>query len=215
MTRFFIGVLAMLLLGSCSNTNKETIAEINTSMGVIKVKLYNSTPKHRDNFIELAGEGFYDSLLFHRVMNGFMIQGGDPESRNATPNQALGNGGPGYKVDAEIGAPHFKGALAAARQNDQVNPERQSSGSQFYIVHGQPVSAEMLEAYGKRKGIVYTDEQKQIYEQLGGRPDLDMDYTVFGEVIEGLEVVDKIAAVTTGPGNRPLEPVRMSIKILN
>ena len=175
----------------------EALVEIQTSKGNMLVKLYDETPQHRDNFMKLASEGFYDSLLFHRVIQGFMIQGGDPDSRGARRGAALGMGGPGYQIPAEMTKElvHIKGALSAARTGDAVNPERKSSGSQFYIVQGQPLSEDQLKMFERRKGISYTEEQQKIYMEQGGTPFLDMEYTVFGEVIEGLEVIDKIAEV--------------------
>jgi len=191
-----------------------TYAMIETEFGNMKVELYDSTPLHKENFIKLANEGFYDDLLFHRVIKGFMVQGGDPQSRGAAKGVNLGSGGPGYKIDAEIGAPHFKGTLAAARQGGPGNPMKQSSGSQFYVVQGKPYSAAQLQGIAAQKGITYNEEQIKKYETLGGTPQLDMDYTVFGEVVEGLDVVDKIAAVQTAPGDRPIEDVKMTVRIL-
>jgi peptidyl-prolyl cis-trans isomerase B (cyclophilin B) len=203
--------LAILGLSSCGDG--KTYAEIETDFGTMTVELYNSTPLHKENFIKLAKEGFYDDLLFHRVMNGFMVQGGDPNSKGAAPDVRLGSGGPGYKIPAEIGAPHFKGALAAARQPDGVNPEKMSSGSQFYVVHGKIPSDQELNSYELRKGFKYNEAQKAKYKEIGGTPMLDMDYTVFGEVIEGFDVIDKIAGVQTKPGDRPVEDVKMKIRI--
>lgn len=199
------------LLVSCQQ-DTSTYAKIETSYGDLVVRLYDSTPLHRDNFIKLANDGFYDGLLFHRVINNFMIQGGDPNSKNATADQFLGAGGPGYLIDAEIGAIHLKGALAAARTQ---NPEKRSSGSQFYIVQGTPQTEENLRMIEQMKGIQYTDEQKALYMEKGGTPNLDMDYTVFGEIISGIEVVDRIAALRTGANDRPMEDVRMSVKMLD
>lgn len=192
-----------------------TYALISTEYGDMKVKLYNTTPAHRDNFIKLANESFYDSLLFHRVIEGFMIQGGDPDSKGAAPNQMLGQGGPGYTLPAEIGALHFKGALAAARLGDRQNPQRNSSGSQFYIVDGQPLTEENMQNLEQNFGKDYTPEQRQRYLEVGGSPVLDGEYTVFGEVVEGLDVIDKIAAVPTGQANRPVRDVRMTVKIID
>ncbi len=199
-----------------SNTkNENTMVIISTPFGDMKVKLYDETPLHRDNFIKLAREGFYDGLLFHRVIQGFMIQGGDPNSKNAPAGQSLGSGGPGYTIPAEFNPDliHKKGALSAARLGDQVNPKRASSGSQFYIVQGKPLSSSELDNYTYRTGVSYTPEQKKIYEELGGTPFLDMQYTVFGEVVEGLDVIDKIAAVRTAPGDRPIEDVKFTVKV--
>lgn len=191
-----------------------TMAVIETDLGNIKIKLYDSTPKHRDNFIKLAKEGYYDGTLFHRVITGFMVQGGDPDSKTAAQGQLLGQGGPGYTIDAEIGAPHFRGALAAARQGDQVNPQKASSGSQFYIVQAGPVADQMLTQIEQQKGIKYTPEQRKIYLEQGGTPFLDKDYTVFGEVVEGMDVVDKIAAQPVDQASRPNQDIKMKVKLL-
>lgn len=206
----FIAVLCLSIFASC-NQDPFTYAEVETDYGVMKIKLYNSTPQHRDNFIKLANEGFYDGLLFHRIVNQFMIQGGDPDSRNASPEQELGMGGPGYQIPAEIGAPHLKGAVAAART---PNPEKKSSGSQFYIVQGRPVDDATLDQTQQRQKIQYNPAQRELYKTLGGTPFLDNDYTVFGEVIEGMEVLDKISSVQTN-GERPVEDVVMKVRILN
>lgn len=212
-TRLFFALLILATLSGCNNDGS-TYALISTEFGDMKVKLYNSTPQHRDNFIKLAEEGFYDGTLFHRIIAGFMIQGGDPDSKTAPAGQSLGMGGPGYTVPAEIGALHLKGALAAARTN---NPEKASSGSQFYIVHGKPVTDAELDNIGQRAGKTYSDVQRQLYKDLGGTPQLDFEYTVFGEVVEGFDVIDAIANVSTNPsaGNRPLSDVKMTVKILN
>ena len=185
------------------------LIEMVTSEGTMTIKLYDDTPKHRDNFIKLAEEGFYEGLLFHRVIEGFMVQGGDPNSKNAAAGKSLGSGGPGYKIDAEMKANnvHVKGALAAARQGDAVNPKKKSSGSQFYIVHGKPVSETQLEQLAVQNSIKYTEEQKKAYLEVGGTPFLDMGYTVFGIVTKGLHVVAKIGAVQTARSDRPLEDV--------
>jgi len=208
--RLLFILLIGLVFSSCEEQPKRVIIE--TDYGDMTVELYDSTPKHRDNFIKLVKEGYYDGLLFHRVINKFMIQGGDPESRNAGPDKSLGMGGPGYKIDAEIGAPHIKGALAAARN---TNPNKMSSGSQFYIVHGFPQSDSQLDNFEKQKGITYNETQRELYKERGGYPGLDMDYTVFGEVVKGLDVIDKIAAVQTKPGDRPVEDVKMNIRMAN
>lgn len=212
------GIFALLsttLMANDSNQSKakkETMVVISTDYGDMKIKLYDETPLHRDNFIKLAKEGFFDGLLFHRVIPQFMIQGGDPTSKDARPGQQLGAGGPGYTIPAEFNSNfiHKKGALSAARQGDQVNPKRASSGSQFYVVQGRTASAQEL----KRGGIQYTDEQIKIYEEQGGTPFLDGQYTVFGEVVEGLDVIDKIAAVRTAPGDRPMEDVKFTVKVI-
>lgn len=192
------------------------VVEINTPFGAMQAELFNETPKHRDNFLKLAQESYFDSLLFHRVISGFMIQGGDPDSRNATPDQQLGQSGPGYTIPAEFvdGLYHFKGALSAARKGDMVNPEKASSGSQFYVVQGKPTNDQYLNAMESRKGFKYSAADRQKYQQSGGTPQLDRDYTVFGQVISGLEIVDKIAAVQKGVADRPVEDVWMTVKVV-
>ncbi len=214
MKRITLFAVLLPLLWGCASQGP-TYAVIETQFGQMKVELYDETPLHRDNFIKLAKEGYYDSLLFHRVIQGFMIQGGDPDSRNAFPGQPLGQGGPDYTIQPEFGQLHFKGALAAARLGDNVNPNKESSGSQFYIVQGQPLDEDILNQIQQQMGIQYTPEQVQEYLQKGGYPPLDGSYTVFGRVVEGLDVLDKIAAVPTGPGDRPEEDVRMTVRIQN
>ena len=210
MKHFILLAFCALTIFSCNN-DPRTYAVIETSFGDMKVVLYDETPGHRDNFIKLANENFYDSLLFHRVISGFMIQGGDPDSRDAKPGQNLGGGGPGYTIPHEIGSPHIKGTLAAARTN---NPEKRSSGCQFYITHGKVQTDAALDRFQKQKGITYNETQRELYKTIGGTPMLDMEYTVFGEVVEGLEIVDKIANVAKAPGDRPLEDVKMAVRIL-
>lgn len=194
--------------------NYSPIIEMTTEYGTIEMQLYSSTPKHRDNFVKLVKGGFYDSLLFHRVINNFMIQGGDPASKGAAPNVMLGNGGPGYTIPAEFvdSLVHLKGALAAARMGDAVNPKKESSGSQFYIVQGQKVNASILAQMQARSGKTYTKEQKKAYAEIGGTPHLDGAYTVFGRVIKGLDVIDKIAAVQV-KNSRPTKDVMMKMKV--
>lgn len=262
---------AIWLLAACGG--KPAIVKLTTTEGDITVKLYDSTPKHRDNFLKLAEEGFYDSLLFHRVINEFMIQAGDPDSKNAPAGKKLGNGGPGYRLEAEIMPKtyfHKKGALAAARENDRNNVERKSSGSQFYIVQGRTFNdkelkklqnrirqrdirwrvlrimenspgfnrrLDSLRKAGDKQGIKalrqevnqlaqkryeksgaysFTQEQRKTYKEIGGAPHLDGAYTVFGEVVNGLEVVDKIAKTETDGANRPEKDVRiLDVEILN
>lgn len=205
-------------MASCNSSDDYTYVSIETELGTMKAKLYNATPQHRDNFIKLVKEGFYDSLLFHRVVPNFMIQGGDPDSKYARKELRLGMGGPGYTIPAEINDTliHKKGALSAARQGDQVNPKKESSGSQFYIVQGSPVPTQQLEVFARQKGLNYTDKQKQTYKTLGGTPFLDGDYTVFGEIVEGLDVIDKIAAQPTSryAKERPNDDIRMEISIV-
>lgn len=206
--------VALASLLSCAS-DTERIAVIQTTFGDIRVKLYDSTPRHRDNFVKLVEKGFYDDLLFHRVIPNFMIQGGDPDSREASPNRPLGQGGPGYELDAEINAIHKRGALAAARLGDDVNPERKSSGSQFYIVQGQTYTDEALDQIAQKLGITFTPEARELYKTVGGAPALDEQYSVFGEVIEGMQVVDQIAAQPRGRYERPREDIRMQIKMEN
>lgn len=198
------------------DNSKTYYVKISTSFGDMVVKLYNETPLHRDNFLKLAKEGYYNDLLFHRVMKEFMIQGGDPQSRNAAPNARLGMGGPEYKIPAEIkpGFYHKKGALAAARQADQVNPQKMSSGSQFYIVQGKKSTPAELDQISRAYGTQFSPEAKEIYSTIGGTPFLDGGYTVFGEVVKGLDVIDKIAAVKTNPDDRPLQDVKMTVTII-
>jgi len=195
---------------------EKCLIKVETSLGNMVLELFEDTPEHKNNFLKLVNEGFYNDLLFHRVISGFMVQGGDPESRNAPAGKSLGSGGPGYTVPAEFNPAHVhtKGALSAARTGDAVNPERRSSGSQFYIVQGKPVPANQIEQMGKRLGITYTPAQIAAYTTEGGTPFLDMQYTVYGQVVEGLDVIDKIAAVKTARGDRPLEDVKMKMTVI-
>ncbi|MBQ9217403.1 MAG: peptidylprolyl isomerase [Muribaculaceae bacterium] len=245
-----------------NTTDTLTLVELKTSMGDIVVALYNETPKHRDNFVKLVKEGYYDGVLFHRVIKDFMIQTGDGKSKTATAGQMLGDGDPGYTIPAEFVYPkyfHKRGALAAARTGDQVNPERASSGSQFYIVTGklynssdldmmqqrlaeqqkQSMWQQMvmkhrdqimqmqnaqdnaglqqlqdkliaeLEAEYARHPFRFTDEQREAYTTIGGTPHLDGQYTVFGEVVKGMDVVDAIQNVRTGANDRPVDDVKV------
>ena len=235
-------------------------------LGDIVVRLYDETPIHRDNFVKLAKEGYYDGTLFHRVIKDFMIQGGDPDSKGAPAGKMLGVGGPDYTLEAEIkdGLFHKRGALAAARQGDQVNPERRSSGSQFYIVWGQVYNEGQLRQFSKqlkmqrmqdifnqlaaarkaeimqmrrernRAGLQelqdqlaaeaekqaagYTglsEEQQRIYSTVGGTPHLDGQYTVFGEVEQGLDVVEMIQSSATGRGDRPVDDIEMRVSVID
>lgn len=189
------------------------LVEIETDFGTMTAEFYNATPKHRDNFIKLAEEGYYNDLLFHRVIAGFMIQGGDPDSRNAAPGKSLGSGGPSYQIPAEFvdSLCHIKGAICAARTS---NPEKKSSGSQFYIVQGSPVTDAQLTQMENSRGFHYTPEQRAAYLSLGGTPFLDHEYTVFGRIIKGLDVIDKIAATETAPGDRPKKDVKMKMHVI-
>lgn len=211
--RYLVILLVMVVIGSC-DSDKRKFVEIETDYGTMKVVLYDETPIHRDNFIKLANEGFYDDLLFHRVIKDFMIQGGDPRSKDAAVGTALGSGGPGYTLEAEIGAPHLYGRLAAARTGGASNPDKRSSGSQFYIVQGRKYAAPQLDALESQKGIKYNETQRAQYKEIGGTAELDMEYTVFGEVVEGFEVIDKIALEQTDRSNRPVKNVKMHIKVI-
>ena len=187
---------------------------IKTTYGTCIIRLYNQTPKHRDNFIKLAKKGFYNGTLFHRVIQNFMIQGGDPDSKNAKPGIELGNGDVGYRIDAEFRDSlfHKRGVLAAARDD---NPQKASSGCQFYIVEGLRLDDAAIAANEKRLGHKIPDWQRDYYKTVGGVPHLDGLYTVFGEVVTGLDMVDRIAAVTTDPNNRPLKDIPMTVDLLS
>lgn len=215
-----VAALALVVLAACGRTRSDAGAEVllHTTAGDIRIELDGRTPLHRDNFVKLAREGFFDSVLFHRVIADFMIQAGDPESRRAPAGRMLGAGDPGYTVPAEIVYPalaHTRGALAAARTPDSMNPERSSSGSQFYIVWGNRVDGETLDRIQERVtgatngAIVIPDSLRTLYETLGGTPFLDGQYTVFGRVVEGLDVVEAIQGVETDSFDRPLEDVRI------
>ncbi|QZE14036.1 peptidylprolyl isomerase [Halosquirtibacter laminarini] len=265
-TFLFIILLSVTLAG-CINNEKKHHVRIKTIYGDMVVELYNETPKHRDNFIKLTKRKYYDGLLFHRVINEFMIQGGDPDSRGAEKELKLGNGGPGYDIDAEIveGLFHKKGVIAAAREGDRSNPQRASSGSQFYIVQGKRFTEEELDSledtqflketqrifnenqWGLRDSFTFyqqnmlyekveqlrnrlrlqadsiamksritiPEEHRKVYKKIGGTPHLDGKYSVFGEVIEGLNVIDSIASVKTGERDRPIEDVVMNIELID
>lgn len=249
------------------------IVVISTPMGDLQLRLYKDTPLHSNNFIKLVSEGYYDSTLFHRVIEGFMIQGGDPDSKGALPGIELGNGGPAYTIPAEFNNSlfHKRGALAAAREDDKINPEKASSASQFYIVHGKKFTDKELDElemkqyslakqrifvnfmdrpenlairnefftidaskdtarfkflldtingvldkeYALTKPFKVSAEKRAVYKTLGGAPHLDSNYTVFGEVIKGMDVVDKIAAVKKDERDRPFEDIPMKVYILN
>lgn len=269
MKKIFLLLAIVSIIVSCTTQKKlgtkDRLVLIETAYGNMKVKLYDETPKHRDNFISLAADKFYDGTIFHRVINEFMIQGGDPDSKEATIDKELGEGGPGYQLDAEFNANlfHKKGVLAAAREGDSVNPERKSAGSQFYIAQGktyteeeldlavrkinqrrenkifemsissnaerlEKVQAEDLKKYYAlvdslnheaeklilKEKFVLSEAQKKAYTTVGGIPHLDGQYTVFGEVVEGLDVLDKIASVNVNNQDRPLEDIEMKISII-
>lgn len=218
-------VLAVLLLGCVSvlfaqsNTplskkDRKRDVELVTTKGTIRLRLDNATPLHRDNFLQLVKSGFYDGLLFHRVIGSFVIQAGDPDSRNARPGQALGNGGPKYTIPAEFRPQlfHKKGVLAAARLSDKENPQKRSSGSQFYIVQGRrytDAGLDSVETYRLKRKLPAA--HRLAYKTVGSTPHLDQNYTVFGEVVKGLDVVDRIAAEPTSrkPADRPVKDVRI------
>ncbi|PHI19281.1 transcriptional regulator [Lewinellaceae bacterium SD302] len=192
---------------------KRCLVRIETPEGEMIAQLSDATPQHQDNFVKLVEQNYYDGLLFHRVINNFMIQGGDPKSKEAPKGQALGSGGPGYTIPAEFvdSLAHVKGALAAARTN---NPQKASSGSQFYIVDGRPVSEAELNQQEAKSNFRYPSAVREQYLEMGGTPFLDQGYTVFGRIIEGLDVIDKISKTATGPGDRPEDDVWMKISLI-
>ena len=271
MKKFILVISVLLIFSACGQSGGKTdqVVTISTEFGDMVAILYDETPLHKANFIKLANDGFFDDLLFHRVIKGFMIQGGDPDSKNAPADKQLGNGGPGYNVPAEIDPRFFheRGALSAARLGDERNPKRESSGSQFYIVQGtvwrsddlnqfrmdqtklftglrkmfeQPAYKPMLDSlnslYNPADQTAYLNklfqlapkvekltgekilkeipaERVKAYTTVGGAPHLDGGYTVFGKVIKGMEVVDKIAAMPRGPGDRPTQDVKMNVTV--
>lgn len=218
--RFLMLALVLTMLIPAMGQTKKVMLE--TTAGNILLTLYDDTPRHRDNFLKLVDEQFYDSLLFHRVIKNFMIQGGDPDSRHAEPGVTLGEGSTDYTVEAEFFSsegrllhPHKRGALAAAREGDSENPERRSSGCQFYIVWGKTYATQQLYQIGDKveaqtdHRVTMTDELLDLYRKVGGVPHLDGQYTVFGEVTEGLDVVDRIQQVQTDDYDRPIDDVRI------
>jgi peptidyl-prolyl cis-trans isomerase B (cyclophilin B) len=224
--KYLFYLLVLFLLASCSifkKTNTENIVpngphflKIETDSGTMIARLSNKTPKTTANFLKLAKEHFYDSLLFHRVIKGFMIQGGDPDSKNAKPGQILGEGGLKYTVPAEFDTSlfHQKGAIAMARENDDVNPKKASSSTQFYIVEGRTFTDNEMNKIEEKFNIVIPESHRSIYRSIGGAPFLDMNYTVFGQVIDGLDVIDKIAQAAKDEHNRPLRDIHMKISIM-
>ena len=210
-------LLLFCFVSSFAAKPKNQYVKITTNKGEVIIRLYNETPLHRDNFLKLTKEKYFDGTLFHRVIRAFMIQGGDPNSRDAKPEESLGNGGPKYTIPAEFNDNlfHKKGVLAAAREGDSSNPLKASSGSQFYIVQGKIWNDSTLNAVEtNRMKFKIPEWQRQIYKTIGGTPHLDRNYTVFGEVVSGLEMVDNIAAEPTGKGDRPKEDVKMTISVL-
>ncbi len=204
----------MLLLSLTASAQRNRKVKVITEYGTMVIRLHDQTPLHRDNFIKLVKRHFYDSLLFHRVIKNFMIQGGDPDSKRATAGGQLGNGGVGYTIPAEfrLDLYHKKGVLAAARED---NPAKASDGCQFYIVQGKKFTDGQLDTLEQTRlgGRKLPVDQREVYKSIGGSPHLDQNYTVFGEVIKGLYVVDSIAGVKTDGNNRPLQDVRMKIRL--
>lgn len=226
MKKFSVLVMIIGMIGMSFTTNEsdKKMVIIATSFGDMKIELYNETPAHRDNFIKLVSEGYFNGTLFHRVMKDFMIQGGDPSSKGAAPGERLGTGGPGYTLPAEIDHQfiHQKGALCSARQPDRVNPEFASNGSQFYIVEGRVMDASTVLSMEERRNMnlpedakwYYTDEQIHLYTTVGGTPQLDGTYTVFGQMTEGFDVLDAISVAQTDKFNRPTVDVPMEVMIV-
>ena len=223
MRRIYIILLSLFLIfsytsiGQVKSVPKGTKVLIETSLGNINIILYEGTPLHRNNFVKLVKEGFFDNQLFHRVIKNFMIQGGDPNSKNAAKGQMLGIGGPKYTIPAEFNSSfyHKKGALAAARLGDDVNPKKSSSGSQFYIVHGNKFTADQLNNMVKSgEHSVFTSQQIKDYTSIGGTPHLDGSYTVFGEVTAGFEILEKIAISPVDANDRPLQDIKYKMKII-
>ncbi len=262
MRKLLLLTSSFFLLFSCSQYKEDSQdIKILTDKGVIVIRLYNETPKHRDNFIKLSEAGYFDGQIFHRIINHFVVQGGDPTTKNAKPDSLYGNGGPSYLIDAEIVDTliHKRGAVGMARESDDVNPEKKSSGSQFYIVTGKVYTNQQLDALeikieSKNKSKLYkkifeekmslqknkidtislalelsiafdsiyanqpkfklSEKQRKFYTTVGGIPHLDGNYTVFGEVIQGMDIVDVLSAVNTGQNDRPLKDVKFSISVL-
>lgn len=238
--KFYLSLLLLFFLLSCKTTkvSKSTnstdkvlkdsvpskfepdpfssLLEMETQFGTMKIELFFEAGEHRENFIKLAKNKALDGTLFHRVIKNFMVQGGDPSTKTAKAGQRIGSNSSGKEISAEINSRYFhvKGALAAARQPDEVNPEKKSSGSQFYIVHGNPVSTETLDKNERSLGIVYGTQNRELYRLLGGAPQLDMNYTVFGRVYEGLNVIDSIALQPTDSYDRPEKDVKIMLRVI-
>jgi cyclophilin family peptidyl-prolyl cis-trans isomerase len=210
--KYLLYITMAIVLMSFSGAQKEKTLIITTKFGDIKVRLYNETPQHRDNYVKLAQEHFFDSLLFHRVIKDFMIQGGDPNSKHAKAGDMLGNGGLNYTIPAEIKPDLFHkcGVIAAARDN---NPAKASSSCQFYIAVGKVYTNDQLNQFEAQMGKKFTDEQRKAYTTVGGIPHLDGSYTVFGEVYEGMNAVDSIIKQKTDRSDRPVEDIRMFVKL--
>lgn len=210
---FLLICWALLPALAQKKSKKDYLVTITTEFGTIYAILYDETPKHKANFIALADTGFYNGILFHRIIDGFMIQGGDPKSKTSKSGEMLGNGDVGYKIPAEIQPQlfHKKGTLGAARDN---NPEKASSGCQFYVVQGKTFSEDELNVQARRAGREITSEQKAVYKTIGGTPHLDGGYTVFGEVIKGLDIVDTIAKQPRNAMDRPQKDIPMQVKVI-
>lgn len=206
MNKLYSFLLIFLFAVSCKE--KSTFVNFETDYGDIVIRLYDQTPIHKANFERLVKEGFYDGVLFHRVINDFMIQTGDPDSKGAPMEQMVGAGGPGYTIPAEFHDSifHKKGAVAAARDN---NPEKASSGSQFYIVEGKKFLPQELKNIESKNNVDFSEEQEKYYQEIGGTPFLDQNYTIFGEVIRGMDVVEKISEVETNHADRPVQNVKI------
>lgn len=215
MKKLIFILLAFLSLNTFASKPKETYVKVLTNYGFVYIKLYNETPKHRDNFIKLVTQGTLDSTLFHRVIQQFMIQGGDPTSKTAKATEQLGSGYLGYTIPAEFNPNlfHKRGALAAARDN---NPEKASSGSQFYIVQGKVYTDEELDKVEQNRlqGKKIPANQREVYKTIGGTPFLDQSYTVFGEVVKGMQMVDNICTVKVDGNDRPLTDVKMTVSLV-
>ncbi len=213
--KIFLTFVLLFIVSAASAKPGHNYVRVKTNKGECIIMLYNQTPKHRDNFLKLAKEGFYNGTLFHRVIKEFMIQGGDPDSKTAKSGQALGEGDLGYRIDAEFRDSlfHKKGVLAAARDN---NPEKASSASQFYIVQGKKWTDESLEdvRIKRMNSRSIPDSQRAVYKSVGGTPHLDQNYTVYGEVVRGLDMIDTIASAKTSSGDRPIEDIAMEVSIL-
>ena len=217
MKKLLLFVCAFSMFSAFAAKPKNQYIRIKTEFGECIVKLYNETPLHRENFLKLVKDGYYNGTLFHRVIKDFMIQGGDPDSKTAKPDSLLGEGGPKYTIPAEFRDSlfHKKGVLAAAREGDMVNPKKESSGSQFYLVQGKVFTDEQLNSLEeKRLKFKIPEYQRQVYKTMGGAPHLDRNYTVYGEIVVGLDMVDKIAMLQTDKNNRPKQDVKMDISIL-
>ena len=209
---FFYSLLILCFLKPVSSQTQYPKVVFETSLGNMVFMLYDETPLHSENFTKLVNEGYYNNQLFHRVIKNFMIQAGDPNSKNAKPHERLGNGGPSYTIPAEFVPSYYhkRGALAAARMPDQVNPNKESSGSQFYVVQGRVFRIPELNSMAQKgMHIPFTDKQIEDYTSVGGSPHLDYAYTVFGELTEGFDVLDKIADTPVDSNNRPLTDVRI------